>query len=103
ITVEKLNVDGMRKNKHLAKSISNQGFYDFKLKLVNICNKLGIELREVTTFYPSSKLCSCCGNKKADLKLSDRIYQCDHCGMVINRDLNAAINLKYAKEFKILA
>ena len=102
ITLEKLNVRGMKKNKHLAKAISNQGFYDFKMKLLNTCKKIGIELREVGTFYPSSKLCSRCGVKKVQLSLSDRIFNCQHCGFEMDRDLNASINLAHAKDFVVL-
>ncbi|MBA4495327.1 transposase [Paenactinomyces guangxiensis] len=65
ITIEKLHVHGMKKNRHLAKSVSDQGFYDFKMKLLNTCRKMGIKLREVSSFYPSNKTCSCCGHKKS--------------------------------------
>ncbi len=102
ITIEKLNVRGMKKNKHLAKVISVQGFYDFKMKLLNTCKKIGIELREVSTFYPSSKLCSGCGHKKLQLSLSDRIFYCDECGLQMDRDLNASLNLARAKEYIVL-
>ncbi|MXQ55966.1 RNA-guided endonuclease InsQ/TnpB family protein [Shimazuella alba] len=102
ITVEKLNISGIRKNRHLAKAISDQGFYDFKNKLLNMCRKIGIELREVGFFYPSSKICSSCGIKKATLFLSDRVFQCEHCGIRIDRDQNAAINLMRASEYVIL-
>jgi putative transposase len=77
ITIEKLNVKGMVRNRHLSKAISDQGFYDFKMKLLNVCKKHGIELREVDTFYPSSKLCSCCGFKKEKLSLSELIFHCE--------------------------
>ncbi|WP_245596884.1 RNA-guided endonuclease InsQ/TnpB family protein [Shimazuella kribbensis] len=102
ITIEKLNVQGMKKNRHLAKSISDQGFYDFKQKLGNACRKMGIERREVTMFYPSSKLCSHCGLKKVKLSLSERVFSCEHCGRSIDRDHNAAINLMQAKEYVLL-
>ncbi|WP_341519747.1 RNA-guided endonuclease InsQ/TnpB family protein [Bacillus paramobilis] len=101
ITVEDLNVKDMLKNKHLSKTIAKQSFYAFKTWLLTKCEEYGIELRQVDRFYPSSKLCSCCGQKKADLKLSDRIYTCE-CGNVMDRDLNAAINLLQAKEYTIL-
>ncbi|WP_430477023.1 RNA-guided endonuclease InsQ/TnpB family protein [Bacillus cereus] len=101
ITVEDLNVKGMLKNKHLSKTIAKQSFYTFKTWLLTKCEEYGIELRQVDTFYPSSKLCSCCGQKKANLKLSDRGYECK-CGNVMDRDLNAAINLLQAKEYTIL-
>jgi putative transposase len=84
----------MLKNHKLAKSINNIGFYEFKRQLEYKCNWYGKELILANRFYPSSKLCSCCGNKKNDLKLSDRIYCCSNCELKIDRDLNAAINLK---------
>ncbi|PFJ38313.1 transposase [Bacillus thuringiensis] len=101
ITVEDLNVKGMMKNKHLSKAVAKQCFYTFKTWLLTKCEEYGIELRQVDRFYPSSKLCSCCGQKKVDLKLSDRVYECD-CGNVMDRDLNASINLLQAKEYIIL-
>jgi putative transposase len=101
ITVEDLNVKGMMKNKHLSKAVAKQCFYTFKTWLLTKCEEYGIELRQVDTFYPSSKLCSCCGQKKVDLKLSDRVYTCE-CSNVMDRDLNAAINLLQAKEYTIL-
>ncbi|WP_199614496.1 RNA-guided endonuclease InsQ/TnpB family protein [Paenibacillus alkalitolerans] len=102
ITIEKLNVKGMMKNRHLSKAIADQGLFDFKIKLQNACKKIGAELREVAAFYPSSKLCSCCGNKKERLLLSERIYVCENCGKSIDRDLNAAINLMQATEYAVL-
>lgn len=102
ITIEKLNVKGMMKNRHLAKSVANQGFYDFKQRLLHSCKKFGIELREVDTFYPSSKLCSCCGHKKDNLSLSDRIYKCDNCKVELDRDHNASLNLKQATKYVVL-
>ncbi|MEG7843617.1 RNA-guided endonuclease InsQ/TnpB family protein [Bacillus mobilis] len=101
ITVEDLNVKGMMKNKHLSKTIAKQSFFAFQTWLLTKCEEYGIELRQVDRFYPSSKLCSCCSQKKADLKLSDRVYTCE-CGNVMDRDLNAAINLLQAKEYTIL-
>lgn len=100
ITIEDLNVKGMMKNRHLSKAIAQQKFYEFRIKLINKCNLNNIELRIVNRFYPSSKTCSCCGNIKKDLKLSDRIYKCE-CGFELDRDLNAAINLENAKIYKI--
>ncbi|HHB1769577.1 TPA: RNA-guided endonuclease InsQ/TnpB family protein, partial [Bacillus cereus] len=96
ITVEDLNVKGMMKNKHLSKAVAQQCFYAFKTWLSTKCREYGIELRQADRFYPSSKMCSCCGQKKSDLKLSDRVYKCE-CGNVIDRDLNASINLLQAK------
>ena len=100
ITIEDLNVKGMMKNKHLSKAIASQKFFEFKTKLTVKCKENNIELRIVDRFYPSSKTCSQCGKVKKDLKLSDRIYKCN-CGLTIDRDLNASINLKNAKEYKI--
>ena len=100
ITIEDLNVKGMMKNKHLSKAIASQKFFEFKTKLMSKCKQNNIELRIVDRFYPSSKTCSQCGKVKKDLKLSDRIYKCD-CGFNIDRDLNASINLKNAKKYKI--
>ena len=100
ITIEDLAVSNMMKNKHLSKAIASQKFFEFKVKLISKCKQNNIELRIVDRFYPSSKTCSQCGKVKKDLKLSDRIYKCD-CGFTIDRDLNASINLKNAKEYKI--
>ncbi|XZJ61498.1 RNA-guided endonuclease InsQ/TnpB family protein [Clostridium perfringens] len=100
VTIEDLNVKGMMKNKYLSKAIASQKFFEFKTKLMSKCKQNNIELRIVDRFYPSSKTCSNCGKIKKDLKLSDRIYKCD-CGFTIDRDLNASINLKNAKEYKI--
>ena len=100
ITIEDLNVKGMMKNRHLSKSVASQKFYEFRTKLKYKCDENGIELRIVDRFYPSSKLCHCCGCIKKDLKLSDRVYKCD-CGYVEDRDLNAALNLRDAKIYKV--
>jgi putative transposase len=99
ICIEDLNVSGMMKNRHLSKAVQNQGFFEFRKQLEHKCRDKGIQLIVADRFYPSSKLCSCCGNIKKDLKLSDRIYKCD-CGNVIDRDLQASINLKaYGERF----
>ena len=103
ITIEDLKVSNMMKNKHLSKSIQEQNFYSMRLKLINKCKERNIELRIVDAFYPSSKLCSCCGNIKRDLKLNDRIYKCNNCGLEIDRDYNASINLEKAKIYKVIA
>lgn len=101
IVIENLNISGMIKNRHLSKSISNQKFYEFRQKLFNKCNFYGIELRIADRFYPSSKTCHCCGSIKKDLKLSDRIYKCSTCGEIIDRDLNASLNLRDTTSYKI--
>ena len=93
IVMETLNVKGMLKNRHLSKAIAAQKFYEFKRQMLYKCEALGIELIEADRFYPSSKTCSRCGHIKRDLKLKDRTYICPECGLVIDRDLNAAINL----------
>jgi len=93
IIMETLRVTNMLKNKHLSKAISEQGFYRFISFIKYKCKLYGIEFAKVPTFYPSSKTCSFCGNIKKDLKLSDRTYHCECCGLEIDRDLNASINL----------
>jgi putative transposase len=93
IVMESLNVKCMLKNKHLAKAISQQKFYEFIRQMKYKCETFGIKFVQADKFYPSSKLCSCCGNVKKDLKLSDRVYRCDACGYVADRDFNASINL----------
>ena len=100
ITIEDLNVKGMMKNKHLSKAVAEQKFYEFRNKLTTKCNALGIELRIVDMFYPSSKLCHCCGSIKKDLKLKDRIYKCE-CGYIEDRDYNASLNLRDCLTYKI--
>ncbi|CEK40062.1 putative transposase family protein [[Clostridium] sordellii VPI 9048] len=100
ITIEDLAVANMMKNKHLSKAIASQKFFEFKTKLVSKCKQNDVELRVFDRFYPSSKTCSSCGKIKKDLKLSDRVYKCS-CGLNIDRDLNASINLKNAKKYKI--
>lgn len=93
IVIEDLNVSGMMKNRHLSKAVQNQGFYEFRRQLTYKCEDMGINLVVADRFFPSSKLCSCCGKIKTDLKLSDRIYRCE-CGNVIDRDFQASVNLK---------
>ena len=103
ITIEDLKVSNMIKNKHLSKAIQEQNFYAIRTKLINKCKERNIELRLVDTFYPSSKTCSCCGEIKKDLKLNDRIYKCCNCGLEIDRDYNASINLEKAQVYKVIA
>ena len=93
ICIEDLNVSGMMKNRHLSKVVQEQGFYEFRrqIEYKSVWNNIKVILAD--RFFPSSKLCSCCGNIKKDLKLSDRIYKCK-CGNVIDRDFQAALNLK---------
>lgn len=93
ICIEDLNVSGMMKNKHLSKAVQQQGFYEFRrqIEYKTMWNNIPVVIAD--RFFPSSKLCSCCGAVKKDLKLSDRIYKCE-CGNVIDRDYQAALNLK---------
>lgn len=95
IVIECLNVLGMLKNRKLSKAISEAGFYEFARQLEYKCKLYGIDFVKADRFFPSSKLCSNCGCKKNKLKLSERTYHCEHCGNVMDRDLNAAINLSY--------
>ena len=101
ITIENLNITGMMKNRHLSKAISKQKFYEFRTKLINKAKRLNIEVRLADAFYPSSKLCSCCGNIKKDLKLKDRTYKCNNCGIEIDRDYNASLNLMNCQNYKL--
>ena len=100
ITIEDLNISGMMKNRHLSKAIAEQNFYYFKLWLTYMCKKMGIELRVADRFYPSSKKCCECGKIKPDLKLKDRLYECE-CGNKIDRDYQASINLERCAEYKV--
>ena len=102
ITLENLNIRGMLKNRHLSKAIANSKLYYTKQKIIQKAQKNNIEVREVDRFYPSSKTCSCCGEVKKDLQLKDRTYKCPKCKLEIDRDFNASLNLKNAKEYKIL-
>ena len=93
ICIEDLNVSGMMKNKHLSKAIQQQGFYEFRRQIEYKSAWNNIPVIIADRFFPSSRLCSCCGEVKKDLKLSDRIYKCD-CGNIIDRDFQASLNLK---------
>jgi len=93
ICIEDLNVSGMMKNKHLSKAVQQQGFYEFRRQVEYKSAWNNIPVIIADRFFPSSKLCSCCGEIKKDLKLSDRIYQCE-CGNIIDRDYQASLNLK---------
>ncbi|EAH7543197.1 TPA: RNA-guided endonuclease InsQ/TnpB family protein, partial [Campylobacter jejuni] len=92
--VESLNVQGMMKNHNLARSISDVSFFEFKRMLAYKSAYRGNEVIEADRFYPSSKTCHCCGYKKEFLTLSERIFQCENCGITIDRDYNASLNLK---------
>lgn len=93
ICIEDLNVSGMMKNRHLSKAVQQQGFYEFRRQIEYKSEWNNIPVIIADRWFPSSKLCSCCGNIKKDLKLSDRIYKCE-CGNVIDRDFQASLNLK---------
>ncbi len=98
IVMEDLNVKGMMKNKHLARAVQEQKFAEFYRIMQYKCEWHGIKFMTVDRFYPSSKTCSVCGSIKKDLKLSERVYHCENCGTVIDRDMNASINLyQYGK------
>ena len=93
ICMEDLNVSGMMKNKHLSKALQEQKLYEFRRQIAYKSERNNIPVIIADRFFPSSKLCSCCGNIKRDLKLSDRVYKCE-CGNVIDRDFQASVNLK---------
>ena len=93
ICIEDLNVSGMMKNRHLSEAIQQQGLYEFRRQIEYKAKWNDIPVIIADRFFPSSKMCSCCGNIKKDLKLSDRIYKCE-CGNIINRDFQASLNLK---------
>ena len=98
IVLEDLNVKGMMKNKHLARSVQDQGFYTFRSMIEYKAERNNIEVVIADRYYPSSKLCNCCGFKKVDLKLKDRTFVCPNCGYENDRDLNASLNLKLYKD-----
>ena len=100
ITIEDLNVSGMMRNKHLSKAVASQKFYEFRTKLKAKCDENGIQLRIADRWYPSSRICHCCGAVKKDLRLSDRIYKCS-CGYIEDRDYNASLNLRDALTYEI--
>jgi putative transposase len=93
ISLEDLNISGMMKNKHLSKAVQRQGFYEFRRQIEYKSEWNNIQVIIADRFFPSSKLCSCCGRIKKDLKLSERIYKYE-CGNVIDRDYQGALNLK---------
>ena len=93
ICIEDLNVNGMMKNRHLSEAIQQQGLSEFRRQIEYKAKWNNIPLIVADRFFPSSKMCSCCGHIKKDLKLSDRIYKCE-CGNIINRDFQASLNLK---------
>jgi putative transposase len=94
VVLEDLNVSGMAKNHHLAQAIADVGFYEFRRQMMYKGQWYGCQVILADPFYPSSKRCSQCGHIKLEMDLSERVYICDHCGLMIDRDLNAAINLE---------
>ena len=101
ITIEDLNVSGMMKNRHLSRAIAESEFWYFRALLERKCREFGIQLRLAGRFYASSKTCSRCGYAKKDLQLSERVYVCPECGLVIDRDYNAAVNLRDCRKYKV--
>ena len=97
IVIESLNIRGMMKNRHLSKSIQQQGFFEFGKLIQYKSEKQGTEYVEADKWYPSSKTCSVCGHVKTKLSLSERDFKCECCGTVIDRDKNASINLSRYK------
>lgn len=89
------------KNHHLARSLSDVSFFEFKRMLTYKSAYRGNEIIEAERFYPSSKTCSSCGYKKESLALSERIFKCENCGIVIDRDYNASLNLEQYANNKI--
>lgn len=98
IVLEDLDVASMKKNKYLAHAIQSASISMFKKMLVNKAISLGIEIVYADRYFPSSQICSNCGNRRS-IKLSERIYKCTKCGLEIDRDFNASINLKHYREF----
>ena len=96
ISIEDLNAAGMVKNHHLAKAVSDAAFGEFRRQLEYKTTRTRAALRVIDRWYPSSKTCSSCGAVKAKLSLSERVYRCDACGLSIDRDLNAAVNIRVA-------
>ena len=102
IRIEDLNVAGMIANHKLAVAISSLGFYEFRRMLTYKAAFFGSKVELVDRWFPSSKTCSCCGNVQP-MPLSERVYKCGNCGVAIDRDLNAAINLQHAPVERVRA
>lgn len=101
IAIEDLNVTGMMKNKHLSGDVFNCSFYTIREHLIRKAKERHIVVRLVDRFYPSSKTCSNCGSYKVDLKLSQRVYHCEHCKMQIDRDFNASLNIAQTDRYTL--
>lgn len=96
ISIEDLNVAGMVGNHRLAQSVQDASFYEFRRQLTYKAARAGARLHVIDRWYPSSKTCSNCGMVKTKLSLSERVYHCEECGLAIDRDVNAAINIQVA-------
>ncbi|MGB3509058.1 MAG: transposase [Microcoleaceae cyanobacterium] len=103
IVIEDLNVSGMMSNHNLAKAVADMGFYEFRRQLEYKCELYGSELIVVDRWFPSSKTCSHCGEVKQSLSLSERVFNCEHCGFSCDRDLNASLNLAMAGSSSVSA
>ena len=101
INIEDLDISNMIENDDtshkLHRLVQESNFYKFKMYLINKCIEYGIKVRLVDTYYPSTKLCSKCGNRNNDIRLVDRTYRCNECGLIIDRDENSAINIYKCK------
>lgn len=94
VVLEDLSVAGMVKNRKLSKAISDASLSEFKRQITYKAERSGLEVVLADRYYPSSRRCSGCGHKKESLSLSERTYRCAACGLVLDRDLNAALNLR---------
>ncbi|MGH2508162.1 MAG: RNA-guided endonuclease InsQ/TnpB family protein, partial [Ktedonobacteraceae bacterium] len=96
VVIEDLNISGLLKNRRLSRAIADVGLYEFRRQLTYKLEAAGIPLKVVSRWYPSSKTCSCCGWVNEELTLADRTFVCQACGLVLDRDVNAARNLAHA-------
>ena len=104
ITMEDLSIKNMLENDNnhdLHRYILESGLYYFRVHMINKSHEYETELRLANRYFASSKKCSCCGHKLKSLTLNDRVYRCPNCGLEIDRDLNASINLTYLKKYSI--
>ena len=101
IAIEDLDVIGMMKNKYLARDITNCSFYTIKTQIIRKATERHIAVRLVDRYYPSSKMCSTCGNYKADLTLGQRVFRCKHCHAKIDRDFNASLNIAKTDQYTL--
>lgn len=102
IAMEDLNVSGMLKNKHLSHAVAQLNLYGFRQRLIQTCSNHGIPVRLINRWYPSSKTCNNCGYIKRDLKLSERTYSCPVCGQIIDRDYQAALNIRDCTDYRYI-